>query len=273
MGTTRTYQVPLLAAGRHTHPRRGGCLVEVAGALPGGSWTDRPAWGDPVLAALARAVNDATSDAGRRALAPLAPWLLVPPGPDQHLAGALAVLHTAGTALSAAADPAQARVLSAALDAGGTARAVGPVRPLPSGLLRHLRWRRQAVHAVRLAAAVVAANAGPAGQAAADDELSRLLTGALDRWRHACGLPPVPAPPPEAQLDRGCVTVATQLVRPDGAESLSLHCRVQPGTGPGWLQQGWAARQAELAAGIPQVMAPVITAAPAAGRLPQPVGR
>ncbi len=272
MGTTRTYQVPLLAAGRHTHPRRGGCLVEVAGALPGGPWTDRPAWVDPVLAALARAVNDATSDPGRRALAPLAPWLLGPPGPDQHLAGALAVLHTAGTALSAA-DPAQARVLSAALDAGGAARAVEPARHLPSGRLQHLRWRRRAVHAVRFAAAVVAGNAGPAGQAAADDELRRLLTGAVDRWRHACRLPPVPAPPPGTELDRGCVTVATQLVRPDGAESLSLHCRVQSGTGPGWLQQGWAARQAELAAGSPPVMAPVIAAAPAAGRLPQPVGR
>jgi len=272
MGTVRTYQVPLLAAGRHTHPRRGGCLVEVAGALPGGPWTDRPRSVEPVLAALARAVNDATSDPGRRVLAPLAPWLVAPPGPDQHLAGALVVLHAAGTAL-AAADPAQAGVLSAALDAGGTVRAGALVRPLPGGLLHRARWRWQAVHAVRLAAAVVAGNAGPADQAAADDELRRLLTGALDRWRGGCGLPPVPAPPPSAQLARHCVTVATRLVRPDGAESLSLHCRVQPGTGPGWLQQGWAARQAELAAGSAPVIASVSALAPAAGRLPQLVGR
>ena len=60
--------VPLLGAGAHTHPRRGGCLLDLVSTLPGGAWTDHPPGIDPVLGVLARAVNDATSSDQRPAL-------------------------------------------------------------------------------------------------------------------------------------------------------------------------------------------------------------
>ena len=55
--------VPLLDAGTHTHPRHGGCLLELVSTPPGGAGTDHPPGIDPVLGVLARAVNDATSGA------------------------------------------------------------------------------------------------------------------------------------------------------------------------------------------------------------------
>ena len=73
--------VPLLGAGAHTHPRHGGCLLDLVSTLPGGAWTDHPPGIDPVLGVLARAVNDATSSDQRPALAPRIPWLAaLPPG-------------------------------------------------------------------------------------------------------------------------------------------------------------------------------------------------
>jgi hypothetical protein len=78
--------VPLLAAGGHWHPRQGGCLLEVVSCLPGGAWTDHSPRIDPVLGVLVRAVNDASSDDQRPALAQLAPWLAtLPPVPTQML--------------------------------------------------------------------------------------------------------------------------------------------------------------------------------------------
>jgi hypothetical protein len=72
----RVVTVPVLGRRTHAHPRQGGCLVEIAGTLPGGRWTDRPPSVAPVLAALAREVNDRVSDGHRRDLLPLAPWLI-----------------------------------------------------------------------------------------------------------------------------------------------------------------------------------------------------
>lgn len=65
--------MPVLAAGRHASPTDGGCFMEIASLLAGETWSDYPATTDPVLALLARAVNDYTSDAGRRDLVPLIP--------------------------------------------------------------------------------------------------------------------------------------------------------------------------------------------------------
>ncbi len=73
MGRTTVHDVAVLGRGSHLHPGKGACLLELTSTLPGGRWTDHPAAVDPVLAALARAVNDYTSDGARRALVPLAP--------------------------------------------------------------------------------------------------------------------------------------------------------------------------------------------------------
>jgi hypothetical protein len=60
--------LPRLGAGRHRTPRRGACFMEFASYLAGERWSDHPACTDPVLAALARAVNDLVSDTRRQEL-------------------------------------------------------------------------------------------------------------------------------------------------------------------------------------------------------------
>lgn len=60
--------LPRLGAGRHRTPRRGACFMEFASFLAGERWSDHPVCTDPVLAALARAVNDLVSDARRQEL-------------------------------------------------------------------------------------------------------------------------------------------------------------------------------------------------------------
>ena len=62
----------ILAAGRHREPGEGACLLELVSVLAGEPWTDRPRCVHPVLAAIARRVNDACSDEGRDALVPCA---------------------------------------------------------------------------------------------------------------------------------------------------------------------------------------------------------
>jgi hypothetical protein len=64
----------LPAPGRfaHLHPDDGACLMEAAALLATGRFTDSPPGTHPVLAALARAVNDSVSEPTRHALWPLA---------------------------------------------------------------------------------------------------------------------------------------------------------------------------------------------------------
>lgn len=65
--------IPVLSPGRHRTPRRGACFMELASVLAGERWSDHPACTHPLLAQLARRVNDHTSDDGRQELAPLIP--------------------------------------------------------------------------------------------------------------------------------------------------------------------------------------------------------
>jgi len=60
--------LPRLGAGRHRSARRGACFMEFASYLAGERWSDHPACTDPVLAALARAVNDLVGDHRRQEL-------------------------------------------------------------------------------------------------------------------------------------------------------------------------------------------------------------
>src|SRR6266498_6021242 len=65
--------LPMLSRGKHRSPRRGACFMEFASLLAGERWSDHPACTHPLLSAVARHVNDWTSDAGRPRLAPLIP--------------------------------------------------------------------------------------------------------------------------------------------------------------------------------------------------------
>jgi hypothetical protein len=57
--------MPILSAGRHRNAKRGACFMEFASYLAGEKWSDHPACTHPVLAAVARNVNDLASDSTR----------------------------------------------------------------------------------------------------------------------------------------------------------------------------------------------------------------
>lgn len=75
--------IPVLSRGRHRTPRRGACFMELASVLAGERWSDHPPCTHPLLASLARMVNDHTSDDGRQQLAPLIPSVVGRRGNDR----------------------------------------------------------------------------------------------------------------------------------------------------------------------------------------------
>jgi len=90
-----------LSRGRHAGPGDGACAMELASALAGEPWSDHPACVHPVLAAIARAVNDGTGEAGRSTLAALVPAMVGTGGSGPWLLASCArlVLCCAGAAL------------------------------------------------------------------------------------------------------------------------------------------------------------------------------
>ncbi len=68
--------VPVLSRGKHRNPRKGACFMEMASYLAGERWSDHPRCTHPLLAELARLVNDNTSDAHRSGLADLIPSVI-----------------------------------------------------------------------------------------------------------------------------------------------------------------------------------------------------
>jgi hypothetical protein len=90
--------LPLLSRGKHRNPRKGACFMELASVLAGERWSDHPACTHPLLAAVARDVNDHTSDARRQRLAPLIPSVIGLTGDDPRVDVRIA-LRCATTAL------------------------------------------------------------------------------------------------------------------------------------------------------------------------------
>ncbi len=75
--------VPVLSRGRHRSARRGACFMEFASFLAGERWSDHPSCTHPLLAQLARQVNDLISDEGRKQLVPLIPLVVGRRGDDR----------------------------------------------------------------------------------------------------------------------------------------------------------------------------------------------
>ena len=67
--------LPVLQSGGHLVPEDGACLMEYVSVLAGCTFSDHPPCTAPSLAAVARLVNDACTDAGRQGLATVAPEL------------------------------------------------------------------------------------------------------------------------------------------------------------------------------------------------------
>lgn len=105
--------VPVLSAGRHRRPRQGACFMEFASYLAGETWSDHPQCTHPLLAFLARGVNDFTSDDGRQRLAPLIPSVIGLTSPDPRI-DVMIALRCAAIALPVASESRQ-RALAAGI--------------------------------------------------------------------------------------------------------------------------------------------------------------
>ena len=83
--------LPILSRGAHNDPADGACLMEYVSLLAGERFSDRPTCTHPLLAQIARLVNDTSPDGARHELAPLAPGLIGTADGDPKAAAALVV--------------------------------------------------------------------------------------------------------------------------------------------------------------------------------------
>ncbi|WP_432479882.1 hypothetical protein [Nocardioides sp. GXQ0305] len=77
--------LPLLSRGKHRRPKHGACFMEMASVMAGERWSDHPGCTHPVLAELARLVNDNSTDRRRSELAVLVPSVVGLNSPDDDL--------------------------------------------------------------------------------------------------------------------------------------------------------------------------------------------
>lgn len=105
--------LPVLSPGRHRNPRRGACFMEYASYLAGQRWSDHPSCTHPSVAALARLVNDVTSDDTRSRLAGLIPSVVGLVGNDTRVPLVVSAL-AAASALPVSSEGRQ-RALAAGL--------------------------------------------------------------------------------------------------------------------------------------------------------------
>src|ERR671919_2618614 len=110
--------LPILSRGKHRSPRRGACFMEFASLLAGERWSDHPACTHPLLAAVARHVNDHTSDEARPRLALLIPSVIGLTSDDLHVDARVA-LRCARAALPVAAAERQRVMAGAGVGGGG----------------------------------------------------------------------------------------------------------------------------------------------------------
>jgi hypothetical protein len=83
--------MPVLSPGSHRSPRKGGCFMELASFLAGERWSDHPPCTHPLLAALARDVNDHVDDVTRQRLAPSIPDVIGLNGDDPRVYARIAL--------------------------------------------------------------------------------------------------------------------------------------------------------------------------------------
>lgn len=104
----------MLSRGRHRRPRNGACLMEYASYLANEKWSDHPACTHPLLAELARQVNDFISDGARQELLQLVPEMIGVTGDDVRIDLRIA-LRAARTALPVVAEERQRMMAVAVL--------------------------------------------------------------------------------------------------------------------------------------------------------------
>jgi len=114
MARRRTPELaPVLSRGKHRNPRKGACFMEYASLLAGEKWSDHPDCTHPLLASVARQVNDHTSDDARAKLVTLIPSVIGLNGDDPKI-DVLIAIRCAAMAIPVAAEPRQ-RALAVSL--------------------------------------------------------------------------------------------------------------------------------------------------------------
>ncbi|HEX5366894.1 MAG TPA: hypothetical protein VFW63_09585 [Acidimicrobiales bacterium] len=191
--------VPQLSRGKHRSPRKGACFMEMASYLAGERWSDRPPCTHPLLAALARLVNDHTSDAARTELAPLVPSVIGLRTDDPRVDVRIA-LRAAIAALPVASAERQRVLAVSVLTAGRALSQAGGSDPLMEGEARTAleaapaatAWATRFIEEMRASSRGFGRHAAPStvryavvGIAAAcvedpDVRLRRLLRDAID---------------------------------------------------------------------------------------------
>jgi hypothetical protein len=125
--------MPILSRGKHRNSRKGACFMEMASVLAGEKWSDHPRCTHPLLADLARHVNDATSDDNRHQLALLIPEVVGLTSDDPRVDARIA-LRCATAALPVSSEERQNALAVAVLTAdcvlaGMDDRPVGDLEP------------------------------------------------------------------------------------------------------------------------------------------------
>jgi hypothetical protein len=129
--------VPVLSRGKHRNPRKGACFMELVSFMAGERWSDHPACTHPLLASLARLVNDYTTDDGRHCLVDLIPNVIGLTSDEPRVDVRIA-LRSATTALPVAAEERQRGMAVAVVVAN---RLLGDLDERPvDGLEERSRW-------------------------------------------------------------------------------------------------------------------------------------
>ena len=106
--------LPLLSRGKHRNPAKGACVMEYASFLAGEKWSDHPACTHPLLAELARQVNDFISDETRQTFVEFVPDMIGLTSSDLRF-DLLIALRVARTALPVVDDSRQQMMATAVL--------------------------------------------------------------------------------------------------------------------------------------------------------------
>jgi hypothetical protein len=208
--------VPLLARGRHEDPRDGASLLELVAVYAQEPWSIRPPSVNRALATAAQAVNDHTSDQGRRRLIPLVPLITGTGGQDLKVSYAVSTvclteaLHLVDAGLGRQFHSIQddLRVCTGAVDS-----------PKRAGARRSAQSRRTDVAISRAVAAVAAAEPEPARR---DASLRVLLVAATTAARRARGLSD--ATPSISHIEPDHIRVVKRSIAEPGCDWLSLVC-------------------------------------------------
>lgn len=199
--------MPTLSAGRHRSARQGACFMEFASYLAGERWSDHPACTHFLLAALARDINDLTTNDARDALMPLVTRVIGLTGDDPGVIESLAVRA------ACAALPIASMERQRALAAGLLGILSAPVEPELAELAEHAlllapdaeSWARRYLATVRLPrafgarAAVAMVHTSVVGVALAcipdaDARLATLLEEAIGATEAILGVAPTAVP-------------------------------------------------------------------------------